>query len=376
MIPYGRQSIDNKDIEEVVKVLRSEWLTTGPNIEAFEEAIRKYTGAKNAVSVSNGTAALHTAMRAAEIRPGDEVIVPPITFVASANAAIYQGAIPVFVDVRPDDLLIDLNKVEELIGPRTKALVSVDYSGHPCDYDELRRIADKYDLALISDACHALGAEYKGKMVGTQADLTCLSFHPVKHITTGEGGMVLTQNGEMAIKMRRFRNHGINKTFRERNGEEAWYYEMVDLGFNYRLTDIQCALGISQLRKAPKWLSRRREIAKAYDETFRGSGFLEPLTVQNERKSAYHLYVVKVDTNIMSRSKLFSSLRQKGIGVNVHYIPVHLHPFYQEKFGTRKGLCPVAEVAYERIISLPIFGTMTDEQVTVVIKAVTDLLKK
>lgn len=372
-LPYGRQWVDDSDIQAVVDVLRSDWLTTGPMVDAFERAIADFVGAKYAVALSSGTAALHAAMYAAGITKGAEVLVPPITFIATANAAVYQGGIPSFVDVEADTLLIDPQKVETKINARTKALAVVDYAGQPCEYGALRDLAKQKHLVLIEDACHSLGAKYCGENVGTLSDLTVFSFHPVKHITTGEGGMVVTDNAEFAEKMRRFRNHGIATDFRQRAEKGTWYYEMLDLGYNYRLTDIQCALGLSQLRKLSGWIQRRREIAKLYDEAFASGQYVTPLKTSEKAFHSYHLYVVKISAE-KSRDKVFSSLRELGIGVNVHYIPVHLHPFYRNNFGTSIGLCPVAEAAYERILSLPIFPAMTNDDVSRVIATVKELI--
>jgi perosamine synthetase len=371
-IPYGRQSIDEKDVVAVCSVLRSDWLTTGPKIVEFEEAIANYVGAKYAVAVSNGTAALHCAMYALGIGPGNEVIVPPITFAASANCVCYMGAKPVFADVEPDTLLINPVEVERQITSKTKVIIAVDYAGQPCDYDTLQALARKYDLALVADGCHALGAEYKGQKVGTLAEMTVFSFHPVKHIATGEGGMIVTDNEEFAERMRKFRNHGISLDAQQREKIGSWFYEMDDLGYNYRITDIQCALGISQLKKLPGFLKRRREIARQYDLAFKDINEISPLTVKDDILHAYHLYVVRLNSKLagMDRKDLFHKLRRKGIGVNVHYIPVHLHPYYRRKFGYGPGLCPVAEDAYEAILSLPIFPEMSDEDVKRVVEAI------
>jgi perosamine synthetase len=273
--------------------------------------------------------------------------------------------------VDPDTLLIDANQVVAKITPKTKAIIAVDYAGQPCDYDVLKKIADKHHLALVDDACHALGGSYKGRPVGSLADLNTFSFHPVKHIATGEGGMIATDDPEHAKRMRIFRNHGITLDHSQRMEKGTWYYEMVDLGYNYRLTDFQCALGMSQLMKLALWLSRRREIARRYDRSFAGIPEISPLAVRPDVSHAYHLYVVKLDLERLriNRAEMFSALRELDIGVNVHYIPVHLHPFYYKHFGTKLGDCPVAENAYERIISLPIFPAMSDQDVDRVISA-------
>lgn len=366
MLPYGHQSVEEDDILAVTQALRSDWLTTGPAVDAFERSIAALTEATHAVAVSSGTAALHCAMNALQIGPGDEVIVPPMTFVASANAAVYVGATPVFADVDSNTLLIDPAKVEEKITRRTRAIVAVDYAGQPCDYDALRALADRYDLSLIADACHSLGGAYHGRKVGTLADLTVFSFHPVKHITTGEGGMIVTDAPELAARMRVFRNHGITTEHRQRAECNSWLYEMTDLGFNYRISDIQCALGVSQLRKLPAWLKRRSEIAEYYSSEFNRNPFVRPLAVASGVYHAWHLYVVRVSGN---RLKVFQELRARGIGANVHYIPVHLHPFYRSRFATARGLCPIAESAYEQILSLPIFPAMSDQDVECVLTA-------
>jgi UDP-4-amino-4,6-dideoxy-N-acetyl-beta-L-altrosamine transaminase len=368
ILPYARQSVSDDDIEAVVEVLRSDWLTTGPKVDVFETAFADFVGAAEAVAVANGTAALHAAMAAAGIRASDEVIVPAMTFVASANAAIYQRARPVIADVDGATLLIDPRSVEEKITARTKAIVAVDYAGQPCDYDALRRIAEPRGLTLIADACHALGAEYKDKKVGAIADFTVFSFHPVKHITTGEGGMITTADRGAAEQMRRFRSHGINANHRQRSEQETWRYDMESLGYNYRLSDFQCALGLSQLGTAPARLARRREIARAYDRAFCAFANVKPLIAAPQVLHAYHLYVIRV----RDRARVFRNLRQRGIGVNVHYLPVHLHPYYRRTLGTAPGDCPVAEQAYEEILSLPMFSGMTMDDACRVIEAVAE----
>jgi perosamine synthetase len=377
MIPYGKQSIDEDDIKAVIEVLRSDWLTTGPKVDEFEKNFSQHVGAKFAVAVNSGTAALHAAMFALGIGPGDEVIVPAMTFAATANCIVYQGGIPVFADVDPGTLLIDPASVEARLSPKTKAIIAVDYAGQPCDYDTLSSIASQHNLTLVADACHSLGGRYKGKNVGTLAALNAFSFHPVKHITTGEGGMISTDDQKMAERMRLFRNHGISTDHHQREAQGSWFYEMIDLGFNYRITDFQCALGITQLKKLHKWIARRREIACCYDESFHNIPGIKPLSVQSEVFHAYHLYVVRFDfeNTGLTRVEIFSKLRQAGIGVNVHYIPVHLHPFYQNNFRTKHGLCPVAEKAYEQIISLPMFPLMGDKDVDTIVNACMKIIR-
>ncbi len=375
-IPYGRQWVTEEDIKAVSDVLRSDWLTTGPKVEEFEEAFAAKVGSRYAVALSSGTAALHAAAFAACIGPEDEVITTPMTFAATANCILYQGGRPVFSDVEPETLLVDASKIEEKITPKTKAIIAVDYAGQPCDYDALKSIAKRHNLTLVADACHALGATYKGRNVGALADMTVFSFHPVKHITTGEGGMVTTDDPELAKRVRVFRNHGITSDHRERERCGSWFYEMVDLGFNYRLPDINCALGLSQLKRLDQNVSRRRELAAFYNEAFSKIEAVRPLTQKADRKSSWHLYVVKLDLSKIrtTRKDVFSSLRDEGIGVNVHYIPVYWHPYYQ-KLGYKKGLCPVAEKAYEEIVTLPLFCAMSDSDAAQVVSAVKKTLQ-
>jgi len=375
-LPYGRQWLDDEDVAAVTEVLRSDWLTTGPKVAEFEQAFADFVGAEQAVAVSNGTAALHAAMYAIDIGPGDEVIVPPITFAASANCVVFQGGTPVFADVDPHTLLLDPAQAEAKVTPNTKAILAVDYAGQPCEYDALRAIAERHGLVLVADACHALGASYRGHPAGSLVDLSTFSFHPVKHITTGEGGMITTDDPDLAQRMRVFRNHGITTDHRQRERQGSWFYEMVDLGYNYRLTDLQCALGASQLRKLPGWVTQRQKIARRYDAALAEIPAVEPLGVRGDVSHAYHLYVIQLDLDQLEgdRTQIFTAMRAEGIGVNVHYIPVHLHPFYRERFGTGPGLCPVAEAAYERIISLPVFPLMTEESIQSVTAAVTKVI--
>ena len=355
-VPYGRQIIDEDDIDAVVAVLRSDWLTTGPAVTRFEAAFGAFVGAEHAVAVANGTAALHVAMLAAGVGVGDEVIVAAMTFAASANAARYVGADVVFADVREDTLTIDPGHVAELITDRTRAIVAVDYAGIPCDLDQLLSLAERHSLTLIEDASHAPGATYRGRPVGGIADLTTFSFHPVKHLTTGEGGMVATDDGDLAERMRQFRNHGIVLDFRQREEEGTWAYDMSHLGFNYRLSDINCALGLSQLEKLPGWVERRREIAGRYSELLKPVAGVETLLVPGDRESSWHLYPIRYTGRHAAklRRRAFETLRGNGFGVTVHYIPVYLHSYYRE-LGYEPGLCPVAESAYEGLLSLPMW---------------------
>lgn len=357
-LPYGRQQIDEEDIAAVVEVLRSDWLTTGPKVRAFEQALTEYTGCGHAIAVSSGTAALHTACNAAGIAAGDEVIVPAITFAATANAVVYCGGTPIFADVDPETLLVDVASIESKITHRTKAIVAVDYAGQPCDYDALRKIAAHNNLVLIADASHSLGAAYKGARCGSLADLTTFSFHPVKPLTTAEGGAVCTENHDYAERMRRFRNHGISVEHQQRRD---WRYDMTDLGFNYRLSDLQCALGISQLKKLDGQIARRQHLAATYCHYLKGNNAIQPLRLLPGSEHGYHLFVVKVAA--AKREGAFHQMRRKNIGVNVHYLPVYLHPYYRNKFGYGTGICPVAEQVCEQILSLPMFPAMREEDV-------------
>jgi perosamine synthetase len=374
LLPYGRQWIDEADIAAVAEVLRSDWLTTGPMVAQFEEAFAAAVGARHAVAVSNGTAALHAAAYAAGIDAESEAIVPPMTFAASANCVRYCGGKVIFVDVRPGTLSIDPDRVREAATPRTRAVVAVDYTGQASDLDELSALCRENGWVLIEDAAHALGGTYRGRRIGAIADLTTFSLHPVKQITTGEGGVVTTNDDELARRLRLFRNHGITSDHRQRDAEGSWFYEMVDLGYNYRITDFQCALGVSQLRRLPEWIERRRAIATTYNDAFRDLP-LEPLQLLADRESAWHLYVVMLRLEALSggRAEVFSALRDAGLGVNVHYIPVHYHPYYQ-RLGWKRGDFPVAEAAYERLLTLPLFPAMSDDDVSFVIESVTRVL--
>ena len=356
-LPYGKQEISDADVKAVVEALCSGWLTTGPRVSEFETAFAQWCGAKQGVAVNSGTAALHAAMRAIQIKPSEEVIVPAITFAASANAAIYEGGVPVFADVEPDTLLIDPASVARKITPNTRAIVAVDYAGQPADYDALRALARDRNIALIADACHAPGARYKGRKTGTLADISCFSFHPVKHLTTCEGGMALTDDAAMAAHMRRFRNHGIDSDHRSREKSGTFSYDMRELGYNYRLPDVQCALGLAQLKRLSGWVAARQAIAALYDQALAGMAQVTPLKTHEDRTHAYHLYVVKLADGI-DRDRVFARLRADGIGANVHYAPVHLHSFYRQR-GYGPGIAPVAESVSGRLLTLPLFPAMT-----------------
>lgn len=375
-IPYATQWIEDDDIQAVAEVLKSDYLTTGPKITEFEQTFAQYVGAQYAVAVSSGTAALHAACFAASIKEGDEVITTPMTFAASANCVLYCGGRPVFADIDPNTYNIDSNAIENCITPKTKAIIPVHFTGQPCDMDDINRIAKEHDLIVIEDAAHALGATYKSKRVGAISDMTCFSFHPVKHITTGEGGIITTDDENLYKKLIQFRSHGITRD-REilEHDDGPWYYEQQFLGYNYRMTDIQAALGISQLKKIDRFISRRRKIADRYDKAFSGTDSIITPYQLDETQSAWHLYILqlKLDKLKTSRKEVYTALQQKGIGVNVHYIPVYYHPYYKQ-MGYNKGLCPNAERLYERIITIPLYPKMSDEDVEYVIKSIKSIV--
>ena len=372
-IPYEHQWVTADDIKAMVLVLKSDWMTQGPIIDKFEKAVAEFCGAKYAVAVSSGTAALHAAFAAARIGPGDEVITTPITFAATSNAVVYCGGIPVFADIKEDTLNINPKEIEKKITKRTKAIAPVDFTGEPADLDEILEIAKKHNLLVIEDAAHAFGSRYKDKKIGSIADMTIFSFHPVKTITTGEGGMVVTNNKKFYEKMRVFRHHGIE---RKPTGE-GWYYKIENLGYNYRITDFQCALGLSQFKKLSMFIARRREIVGRYNAAFKDTKELILPVEREYTKPVHHLYVVQLRLEMLrgSRHQIFDALKEEGIGVQVHYIPLNLQPFYQKKFGYKKGDFPIAEKYYERALTLPLFPKMTAKEVQTVIRAVKKNIK-
>jgi len=375
MIPYSTQDINEKDIEAVAKVLRSGWLTQGPAVVGFEEAIAKKVGAKYAVAFNSGTAALHAAYFAAGVGKGDEVIVPALTFAATANAALYLDAKPIFADSDMQTGNMSVSDAQKKITKKTKAIVPVDYSGRPVDLDAFRALAKKHKLVLIEDAAQSLGAEYRGSPVGTQADMTMFSFHPVKSITTGEGGVIVTDSSKFDTALRLFRSHGISKDSSSfvRKGNGAWYQEMQTLGFNYRMPDMCAALGTSQLKRLDSFITMRRAAAKRYQKLLANiPDLILPPTESADEKSAWHLYPVRLAPKIAhKRDEIFAKLRDAGIGVQVHHLPVYLHAFY-ENLGYKKGLCPNTEAFVASEISIPLFPCITQKQQTFI----ADTLKK
>ena len=365
-IPYGTQWIDDDDINEVVKVLRSDWITTGPKIKEFEDALCSYIGCRHCVAVNSGTSALDIAVQALELPKDSEVITTPFTFVATSNAIIYNGLKPVFADICSDTFNIDPEDIRRKITKDTKAIIYVDYAGQPCDIKAIREIADEFDLYLIEDACHAIGAEYEDRKIGNFADLTIFSFHPVKHITTGEGGAVIINKKELYEKVLLLRNHGIDKNAMDRYGPNAsWAYDMKCLGRNYRITDFQAALGISQLKKLDKFITRRQDISQIYNEAFESIPEITIPSVKSNIRHVWHLYTILLNTKI-DRNDFFSLMRKINIGVNLHYIPIYKFTYYQKHF-TVKDKFTVTEDTFKRIITLPMFPMMTDEDVLNVI---------
>ncbi len=374
-IPYGRQDLNEADCQAVLAVLKSDWLTQGPAVPRFEEAFAAYCGARFAVAVSSGTAALHLAVLAAGFGPGDEVITTPITFVATANAVVYAGGRPVFADVEPETACLDVARLAWRLGPASRGIIPVHFAGQPVDLGMLATVARDNGLVLIEDAAHALGASYEvgGRWyrVGCCAHsaMTIFSLHPVKHIAAGEGGVITTNDAELAARLRLLRSHGITRDpdlLKAADG--PWYYEMQALGFNYRLTDIQAALAASQLQRLDDFVARRREIARRYDEAFAALPAVMPLEQRPSGRSSYHLYVLKCLK--VDRGELYRWLRRRGLGVNVHYIPVHLQPYYRENFAFLPGDYPEAELYYQRALTIPLYPAMSDGQVERVIELV------
>ena len=367
-LSYGRQWIDDDDIAEVVRVLKGDWLTQGPTVAAFERALADYVGVKHAVTFVNGTSALHGAMSAAGLGPGDRLLTTPMTFAATSNSALYVGAEPIFADIEPSTLCLDPVKAEAKLS-RVRAIAPVSFGGYPFAMEPFRRLASEHELVLIEDACHALGGDRDGHKIGFDADMTVLSFHPVKHITTAEGGAVLTQSDEYAHALRLFRSHGITRNPEdfEEAPEGPWHCEMQTLGWNYRLTDLNCALGLSQMRRLDAFVRRRREIAALYRELLVG---VRGLTLPPAHEGhAYHLFPIQVDAE--ARGPLFAHLVENGIRLQVHYSPVPLHPYYKKRFGYRWGDFPEAERYYRGAISLPMFPLLEDSDV----KRVADCIK-
>ena len=385
MISYGKQTIDKSDIDSVIEVLKGGWLSSGPAVKTFEDDLNKYFGSKHASAVSSGTAALHLIGQALEWQSDDIVITSPLTFLATANSIVYAGATPDFVDIDPITYTIDPNKAEGKIksylkkGKNVRAIIGIDFAGHPCDWDALRAIADKYDLKLVNDNCHAMGASLNGDKhyAVKYADVISQSYHPVKHITTGEGGSALTNDSIIDEKIRRLRNHGMTKAQDQLvNNDGPWYYEMHELGYNYRITDIQCALGSSQLKRLDRFVQKRRKIAEKYKESFFNIDNLRIPKINNVVEHAYHLYPLQVDFKKigLNKQEFFEKMKKAGINLQVHYIPIHLQPYYQKHYDFSLGDFPVSENYYRNEISLPIYPDLSLNEISLVVNNILRLI--
>jgi perosamine synthetase len=378
-LPFHAPSVGDEEIRSVVETLRSGWLTTGAKVSKFEEDFAKYVGSRCALAVNSCTAALHLALDAVGIKEGDEVIVPTMTFAATAEVVLYFRAKPVLVDCEPDTLNIDVEQIERNITRHTKAIIPVHFGGQPCDMDRIVSIARKHDLKVIEDAAHSLPASYKGKMIGTIGDITCFSFYATKTITTGEGGMATTDNPEWSDRMRIMSLHGISKDAWNRySAEGSWYYEVLFPGFKYNLTDVAAALGAEQLKKADHFWRVRERLAGLYNERLADVPEIATPVLSSDVQHAWHLYVIQLELERLhlDRNQFINALKEKGIGTSVHFIPLHLHPFYRDSFGYSPGDFPVASAAYQRIVSLPIYPKMTQQDIDRVTDAVRTIVQE
>jgi dTDP-4-amino-4,6-dideoxygalactose transaminase len=378
-LPPLAPCLGNEEYEEVLDTLRSGWLTMGPKTRRFEEAFAQYAGAKQTIAVSSCTAGLHLALVAGGIGPGDEVITTPLTFCSTANVIVHQGATPVLTDVRPDTMNVDPGEIERRITPRTRALLPVHLAGQPCEMDEIQALAKEHGLFLIEDAAHATGAEYRGRKIGTLGDVTVFSFYATKNLTTGEGGMICTEDEDLAEKMRILRLHGISQDAWKRYSDKgSWYYEVLLPGYKYNMTDIQAALGLHQLAKQGEFQRVRERYAQRYTEAFRDIPEVTPLQIKDHVRHSWHLYVIQLDLEVLTidRGQFIEALRRENVGASVHFIPLHLHPYYRERYGFQRGDFPVAERAYERIVSLPLYPRMSERDVEDVIEAVTKVVSQ
>jgi len=376
-LPYGLHWLQDDDINKVVEVLKSNWITTGPTIPEFEEKFKQYIGCEHAVAVNSGTSGLFISVNVADIKNGDEVITTPLTFVATSNCILSRNARPIFADIDKDTFNIDPQKIRERITKKTKAIIPVHFAGQPCEMDEINEIAEEYDLKIIEDAAHSISAEYNGKKIGSSSYLAVFSFHPVKQMTTGEGGMIVTKNSDLAKKSKILRNHGITKETRERFGpKNPWFYEVIATGYNYRMTDIQAALGLNQLKKLKKFQRARERYVKIYDKFFKKTPEIITQHVKKNIKHAWHLYTVLIRSELLkiNRNRFIEALRSENIGVNVHYIPVHFHPLFKKNFGFRRGDYPVTEYVYDHIVTLPLFPRMSRNDINDVILAIQKII--
>lgn len=374
MIPYGKHCIEQDDIDAVVAALQEDYIATGPGIGKFEEEFAEYVGAKYAVAVSSGTAALHACCFAIGIEEGDEVITTPFTFAASANCVLYCGGTPIFADIDINTYNIDPNEIEKKITPNTKAVIPVHFAGQPCDMEKIHYVAGKYGLKVIEDAAHASGAEYYGKKIGSLSDMTIFSFHPVKHMTTCEGGMIATNDEELYKKLKGFRAYCLTKDYEQMKDKTdgPWHYEIQGLGYNYRISDVMCALGRSQLKKLDRFVAKRREVAARYNDELKDvEGIILPYQ-KDGCNSSWHLYTIQIEDN--RRLEVYTKMKEAGIGIDVHYLPVYKHPYYQEN-GYRDVCCPNAEKVYSQILSIPIFYKLSYEQQTYVINTIKNIMR-
>ena len=378
VLPFHKADIGDEEVAEVVDVLRSGWLTTGPKVKEFEQEFAAMVGAQHAVAVNSCTAALHLALEASGLREGDEVLVPTMTFAATAEVVAYFKAKPVLIDCVQDTLNLDPDRIEEAITDKTKAIIPAHFAGHPCEMEQIQSIARTHGLRVIEDAAHALPARYQGKMVGGIADFTCFSFYATKNITTGEGGMVTTDDPEWAARVRMMSLHGLSRDAWNRySAKGSWYYEILSPGFKYNLTDIAAALGLAQLKKCDRFWKARERYATLYHEGFRELPEIICPQAASHVQHAWHLYVIQLDLDRLriSRNEFIQRLQQAGIGCSVHFIPLHLHPYYRDKWGYRPHDLPVSSMVYQRIVSLPLYSKMTDADIERVIVTVKDLIK-
>ncbi|MFL2771683.1 MAG: UDP-4-amino-4,6-dideoxy-N-acetyl-beta-L-altrosamine transaminase [Rhodospirillaceae bacterium] len=388
-LPYGRQFIDDDDVSAVIDVLKSNWLTTGPAVEKFESAVAARTDASYGVAVSSGTAALHCAAKVSGLADGHEAVVPALTFAATAAAVRLCGAEVRFADIDPDSWCLSTESMESVLSSRTRAVLPVDFAGQPCDWDGLNSVLNGKGIVTIADSAHSLASSYKGRPVGALADMTCFSFHPVKAITTAEGGMIMTNQEMFVQELRRVRSHGIvrdsSKYYEEAevsnddshlDSPAPWYYEVQEIGLNYRISDLQCALGISQLKKLNAFIKRRNELAKLYSDAFASLDLLQTPVVKHTNQSAWHIYVIQLNLAALaqSRRQIFDLLRNRGVGVQVHYMPLHLHPYYKKRYNYSRGDFPNAEAYYDRAITIPLYPSMTDADALNVVDVVQDVL--
>lgn len=378
-LPFAQPAIGEEEIAEIVDSLRSGWITTGPKVKQFETEFSKSIGCIHAIAVNSCTAALHLALDAIGLKKGNEVIVPTMTFVATAETVTYFKAIPILVDCENDTLLIDSNNIEEKINKKTKAIIPVHYAGQSCAMDEILQIAEKYNLKVIEDAAHSLPTKYKGRMIGTIGDITCFSFYATKTITTGEGGMACTENKEYAERMKIMSLHGISKdAWKRYTAKGSWYYEVIEAGYKYNMTDIAAALGIAQLKKCNEFYRKREKIANKYTQSFKEVPEIKTPVIRDNGTHAWHLYVIQLNLKMLkiNRAQFIEKMKENGIGCSVHFIPLHLHPYYKNTFGFKSKDFPVASYVYERIVSLPIYPKMTDEDVDYVIDNVIKIIKE